>query len=284
MQRDTSGADDRRLGPKRAGEAERRGFVVFADESATSPGYPCYGIGALIVPAERLDAFNEYVRHRLVEHGVVGEAKWSKVGNSHGLINFAVQLWRDILNHPDARFAAIVVDKRRYRNWAVAHEPAFYKTYTLLLRHVARLRAGDFEVVIDHRSDAYPRNDEVVGIVSNHMLRQIQSGSSIVRVTKNNSKMLPGLQVVDLFTGAITHAHAMGLDTKVLPNPSKLLLMERMAAGAGWRDLYCDTMPNSAVNIWHFPEEWRAVPETREVLPTRSAAFVTAGDVRAARR
>jgi hypothetical protein len=128
------------------------------------------------------------------------------------------------------------------------------------------------------------RSDEVIGIVSNHMLRQIQSSSSIVRVTKNDSKLLAGLQVVDLFTGAITHARAMGLDTKILPNPSKLLLMERMAAGAGWRDLYCDTMPNSAVNIWHFPEEWRAVPETREVLPTRSAAFVTAGDVRAARR
>lgn len=63
---------------------------------------------------------------------------------------------------------------------------------------------------------------------------------------------------------------------------SDVLLMERMAVGAGWRDPSCDTMPNSAVNIWHFPEARR--PETREVLSTRSAAFVTAGDVLAARR
>lgn len=116
------------------------------------------------------------------------------------------------------------------------------------------------------------------------MLRQIKSESEIVRVTENDSRMLPGLQVADLFIGAITHAHAMRLDTRILPNPSKLLLMDRMAEGAGWPDLYCDTMPDSAVNIWHFPEEWRAVPETRDVLPKRSASFVTASELRAARR
>jgi hypothetical protein len=283
MNRNTSGADVRRLGPKRAGR-ERRRYVVFADESATGPKYPCYGIGALIVPADRLDRFNDYVRGKLDEHGVVGEAKWSKVGSSHGLINFAVQMWRDILNHPHVRFGAIVVNKRLYRNWGADRELAFYKTYTLLLRHVARLRPGEFEVAIDHRSDSYEKNDEVMGIVSNHMLRQIDSDSEIVRVTKNDSKLLPGLQVVDLLTGAITHAHAMCLDTKVLPNTAKLLLMERMAEGAGWRDLYCDTMPDSALNIWHFPEEWRAVPETREVLPKRSASFVTPSELAVARR
>lgn len=146
MDRDNVGADDRRIGPKRAGDTERERFVVFADESATGPESPCYGIGALIVPADRLESFNQYARAKLAEHGVVGEAKWSRVRNSHGLINFTVQMWRDILNHPHARFAAIVVDKRLYRNWSVAPESAFYKTYTLLLRHVARLRPGEFDV------------------------------------------------------------------------------------------------------------------------------------------
>lgn len=276
----TSIRSTKRAGPQRA----REGFQVFADESATSVEYPCYGIGALVVPASRLERFNAHVVHKLAAHGVVGEARWTKVDTSHGLINFAIEMWRDVLNHPEVRFSAIVVRKDLYRNWQVDPETAFYTTYTFLLRHAARLRPGDFDVAIDGRCDSYDKRDEVMEIVSNHMLRNLEADSSISRVTKNDSKLLPGLQVADLFTGAVTHAHAMRLNPARSPNASKVLLMERMAAVAGWPDLYCDTMPDSAVNIWHFPEDWRAVPETRRVSPRRAATFVTPADLLAARR
>src|SRR6188474_505986 len=68
-------------------------------------------------------------------------------------------------------------------------------TYTFLLRHAASLRPGDFDVAIDDRSDSYDKRDEVMEIVSNRMLRNLQADSSISRVTKNDSKLLPGLQV-----------------------------------------------------------------------------------------
>jgi Protein of unknown function (DUF3800) len=268
-----------RLGPQRA----RERFYVFADESATSPTYPCYGIGALVVPASRLDRFNAHVGKKLAEHGVVGEARWTKVATSHGLMNFAIELWRDVLNHPAVRFGAIVVHKEKYLKWHVDREDAFYTTYTFLLRHVARLRAGDFEVAIDDRSDSYDKRDEVLGIVSNHMLRNLNIDSEIVRVTKDDSKLVLGLQVTDLFTGAITHAHAMGLDLKCTPNAAKQLLMRRMAEAVEWPDLYCDTMPDSVTNIWHFPKEWRAKPETRRVSPKRAVSFISAGELAAAR-
>lgn len=269
-----------RVGPQRA----RERFQVFADESATSSQFPCYGIGALVVPASRLERFNAHVLQRLAEHGVVGEARWTKIDASHGLINFAIEIWRDVVNHPEVRFAAIVVRKDIYRNWHIDQETAFYTTYTFLLRHAARLRPGDFDVAIDDRCDSYDKRDEVMEIVSNRMLRNLQADSSISRVTKNDSKLLPGLQVADLFTGAITHAHAMRLNPARSPNASKILLMERMAAVAGWPDLYCDTMPDSAVNIWHFPQDWRAMPETRRVSPRRAANFVTAGELLATKR
>jgi hypothetical protein len=271
---------DSRIGPHRS----RERFYVFADESATGSKYPCFGIGALVVPASHLDTFNAYVLMKLKEHGVRGEAHWTEIHNSHGVMNFALELWRDVLRHPRVRFGAIIVHKGMYRNWKVDEEKAFYQTYTYLIRHVARLRSGDFDLAIDDRSDSQGTRDEVLGIVSNHMLRQIKSDSEIVRVMKNDLKLLPGLQVVDLFIGAVTHAHAMKLDPKCVPNAAKQLLMERMADVAGWRDLYCDTMPESATNIWHFPEEWRATPETRRVSPKRAVTFVSAADLLAVRR
>jgi hypothetical protein len=45
------------------------------------------------VPASRLEGFNAYVSKKLIEHGVVGEAHWTKIGNSHGVMNFAIELW-----------------------------------------------------------------------------------------------------------------------------------------------------------------------------------------------
>lgn len=260
--------------------ASDRRYHVFADESAISPPHPCYGIGALVVPTERLDAFNDYVTRRMSEHGLVGEAKWKKVDSSHGLINFTLQLWRDVLNHPFVRFAVIVVRKDLYQLWSSGQrERAFYTTYAFLLRHAARLRAGEFSVFIDDRSDSYDKQDEVLGIVSNHMLRNLGAESEIAKVAKSDSKYLPGLQVVDLFTGAITHAHACRLNSSCDINAGKQLLVERMAGLVGWPDLYCDTMPDSSINIWHFPVEWRATPETRTVRPANDISFVTATEL-----
>jgi hypothetical protein len=202
----------------------------------------------------------------------------------HGPINFAIELWRDVVGHPSVRFAAIVVRKDLYRKWSENQEDAFYTTYTFLLRHAAKLRAGEFDVVIDNRSDSYGKRDEVLGIVSNHMLRGLDCGSEIVRVAKDDSKLLPGLQVADIFTGAITHAHAMRLDPRCEPNAGKQMLIQRMAQLAGWEDLYCDTMPDSATNIWHFPREWRGTPETRRLSPRRAVPFVTARELAGARR
>lgn len=166
--------DERRIGPKRAPQ-ER--FHVFADESATDAQYPCYGIGALIVPESRLARFNQHVARKLTEHGIVGEARWKKIDASHGLINFAIEAWRDVVGHPSVRFAMIVVNKSPYRKWSENKEEAFYVTFTFLLRHAAKLRPGDFDVVIDNRSDSYAKQDEVLGIVSNHMLRSLNCDS-----------------------------------------------------------------------------------------------------------
>ncbi len=262
--------------PNVIGGGER--FVVFADESGTTAKYPCYGIGTLIVPESRLARFNAFVETKLREHGVVGEAKFKKVGTSHGLINFALDMWRAVLNHPAARFAVMVVHKGLYRKWHEGEEEAFYVTYTYQLRYVAGLRKGSFDVVIDNRSDSEESRPEVMGIVSNHMLRGLKSDSEIVRVSKEDSKFFPGLQVVDMFTGAVTHSHAARLKAGCDTNDGKRILIERMAAAGGWDDLCYDTLPKSPTNIWHFPTEWRGQPRTRAFVP-RDVQFVTPDDL-----
>src|SRR4029079_7275370 len=62
--------------------------IAFADESGTDDHSRCYAIGVASVLTSDRDDFERRVVALKATHGVVGEAKWTRVRNSHGLINF----------------------------------------------------------------------------------------------------------------------------------------------------------------------------------------------------
>src|SRR5713226_4412244 len=114
--------------------------IAFADESGLDGVSPCYGIGVVSFDHEWLSKFDEYFKSKLVSHGVVGEAKWKKTRDSHGLINFALDALNSIIRSHTASFDVIVVNTSLYRNWNSGlrtREDAFYQTFTLLLQHIA---------------------------------------------------------------------------------------------------------------------------------------------------
>src|SRR6185295_18538497 len=88
-----------------------------------------------------------------------------------------------------------------------------------------------------------------------------------------------GVQVADLLTGAITAAHARKLNGNLPLNPGKRLAIDRLAEILGWDDLCYDTMPSTRINIWHFPREYRAFPQTLPVSWSQHARYVSAADV-----
>ncbi len=256
--------------------------IAFADESGIDGKADCYAIGVISFDADHQDTFETYTESKLKSHGVVGEAKWKKIRNSHGSINFAIDALKSILRSQTASFDAIVVNTRLFRNWhspLISKEGAFYQTYTYLLRHIARRANLPAEIFIDNRSDSYAKRDEVVEKIGNNMLGQLASAGRLTGVQKVNSHDCVGVQVADLLTGAVNAAHARWLNPRIPLHPGKRLAIERLAQMLGWDDLCYDTMPSDKFNIWHFPIEYRAQPRTRTVFPTRHVPYVCSTDI-----
>jgi hypothetical protein len=240
--------------------------MAFADESGTSKISKCYTIGVICVRREKLNEFNKRFQELMKSHQVQGELKWTHVRNSHGTINCILDLLKEIIQTDGITFDAIVVNKQLYRNWqggSLQQETAFYKTYTQLLRHIARRSRDTAEVFIDNRSDNYPKQHEVVETIGNYMLAKLHSSGRLKLVQKVNSSTMPGIQIADVITGAINSSHLRYLDSRTSINKGKTIAINRMAQMLGWDDLCYDTMPHPKFNIWHFPIEYRTKPKTK---------------------
>jgi hypothetical protein len=256
--------------------------IGFADESGTDGKTDCYAIGVVSFDAECLEGFEDYFRSKLISHGVQGEGKWTKVRTSHGLINFALDVLDAILRSKSGSFDVIVVNTALYRNWSsplITKEDAFYRTYTLLLRHIADRAKLPAEIFIDDRSDSYAKRDEMMQNIGNHMLAQLASAGQLTGVHKIKSHECIGVQVADLLTGAINAAHSRMLNPRFPLHSVKKLAIERLAKLLGWDDLCYDTMPSRQFNVWHFPIEYRAFPRTRPVIPTYQIPYVSQVDL-----
>ncbi len=255
-------------------------YTVFADESGTSPDYKCFGIGCLILPSGRVQEFNSRFSTLSHQHGSQGELRWTKIKRNHGAMNLGLDMMQLLLTE-EWRFSVIVVLKSAYRKWRAGNEEeAFYTIYTLLLKDRVKKVVGEYEVFFDDRSDAYEKQDEVVQIISNHMLRRVAAKGAITVMKKGDSKILPGIQVADLLTGAVTAAHNKFLDPRFMLAPAKKLMIERLASQIGWDDLVYDSYPEDAFNIWNFPEkEYRARPRSRRVMAGGKPDYIRLEDL-----
>jgi hypothetical protein len=267
----------------RVSQAER---IAFADESGTHGPTRCYGIGAVSLEADRLEAFNAKFAQLKTKHNLGSELNWEELHNRFSDIN-AILDWVDvILRATTATFDVIVVNTALYKNWScstMTREKAFYRTYTQLLTTVAKRGAAPTKVSIDERSDSYPRNNEVIELVGNRMLAQLAESGTLKNVEMVSSAATPGIQVADVLVGLIVAAHTRLLDLDAPMNPAKHLAIDRVATMFGWDHLFYDTMPLSKLNIWHFPIEWRAQPRTRDIKYSGMVPYVSKVDLRDAR-
>jgi hypothetical protein len=241
-------------------------YTIFADESGTDNDSKCYTIGALVIESERIKRFGDFIDKLKKKYGVIGEAKWNRVSNMFGHVNFGIELFRAVLGS-GLRYASIVVKKSDYRKWADNKEEAFYSTYSYVLRHAVQNRGQDYSVWIDDRSDTYKKQHEKLQVITNHMLRGIRSRANFSTVTKESSTHFPGIQAVDYITGAVNSAHNSLLDGAFQVNPAKQTVIRKFAEMLGWDTLHYDTWPNDEFNIWHFPDDggYRAYPATKKV-------------------
>lgn len=257
-------------------------LIGFADESGTAGNARCYAIGVVSVDAGARRDFEAHFRGLHASHGVQGEAKWTRVRTSHGLTNFALAALDSIMRSRSSSVDIIVVNKRLFRNWnspTIGTEGAFYQTYTYLLKHIAKRAKETTDIMIDDRSDEYPRRTEMIETIGNAMLAKLHDSGRLDSVVKVPSKDHIGIQIADILTGAVCSAHERCLNPSVQLNAGKRVTIARLASMLGWEDLCFDTMPSDRFNIWHFPIEYRAHPETRPVLFSRVVPFVQSHDL-----
>ncbi|NDL65071.1 DUF3800 domain-containing protein [Acerihabitans arboris] len=241
-------------------------YIFYGDESGTTGSDPCYSIGLLGVPADKLVSFNAYVQKLKKNRGIVGELKWSKIKNSAGQTNICVDILCMVLK-TSCCFHSIVVEKSIYKNWYIDREKAFYQTYTYLLKNMAKQFSHGLNVYIDQKTDKYSRQGEVVGIIANNMLTKIGVASNVRAVEMQDSKEHFGLQVIDILTGSVNSGYMKFLNKDLELSKSKELAFVKMSAVLGWDKLHYDTYPNKHFNIWHFPMDNRARPATKQIKP-----------------
>lgn len=239
--------------------------LIFADESGTDPQHKCYTIGALKLNPEQVDVVTAKFDELYMNHGIVGEIKWKKVGSSGGIEQFGLEMLKFLLDN-DIELSFIVVWKSVFRKWKENKENAFYMTYNYLLRHILKVEKGNCLVYIDDRTDSYKKQDEVMEIITNNMLNQLESEANIHTVNKTESKSSKIIQIIDLFTGAINASTNIYLDKNYKNHDGKKQFIKKIAEIFGWDALHYDTYPNNLINIWHFPIEFRKIPESKDIV------------------
>lgn len=249
-------------------------IFAFADESGTSKGCPCYTIGILAVPRSFFCEFNASIEEIYGRSGIQGEIKWEKIRKSSGQVNLCIEILKFILNGP-CTYHAIAVSKASYRKWHENEESAFFTTYDYLIRESSKGKNAKVTVFADQKSTSYSKQDEVMQIITNHMLAKLPTSSKIQHVAMEDSKYHWGLQAVDIVTGAVNSGYHLYFDPKAQMQSAKRIAISKMAEVLGWDRLAYDTMPDDHFNIWHFPLETRAVPATRAVVPNFAVGLVS---------
>lgn len=242
--------------------------LAYADASGVLVGTKCYGIGVFSIQASRHPEFEKWFERLKKKHKISGELDWDSIANNSNDVDFVIELADKILCSRGGYFDIIVVNTNMYRKWMRSDsdkEGAFYVTYTHLLESVAKRGSMISEVFIADRTDAYPKQNEVMEIVANNMLARGDVHGRVGQVRKVSSTLTPGVQVADLLTGLVVAGHMRHLGCSAELNEGKCRAIEQVARLLGWKDLCFDTFPNAKFNIWHFPKEYRNNPRTMDV-------------------
>jgi hypothetical protein len=248
--------------------------LAFADESGISKGSPCYTIGILNIPVSFFDEFNATIESIYKQSGLQGEIKWEKIRKSSGQVNLCINILKFILSSP-CTFHAIAVEKAPYQKWHKNEEEAFFTTYDFLLRQSSSGLNAKVKVHLDQKSTSYPKQDEVMQIITNRMLAKLKTSSTIEHVSMENSKFHWGLQATDILTGAVNTGYLLFFDPTAQMQEAKKIAVSKMAEVLGWDVLAYDTMPNNDFNIWHFPPETRAIPGTKGIYPNFTVPLIS---------
>lgn len=230
-------------------------WLIVCDESGVD-GSPYYGFGTLWMKYQRRGEFQGLVTEVRKRHGFNHEFKWSRVSR-HDLAAYKdlVDAFFDTnwLCFQGLVVRRALVDKSFHDG---DYDLARRKHFTMLLvdKMKRALRAHPerehtFRIWVDPIASSYAKADEVVGIISNNVLKQVFGKVRAVDgVSTQDSKEQAAIQMVDVLIGAIVSAWR-----NEITSPAKLALRAHIAKRLGWEHLKGDTFKEEKkCNIWYF--------------------------------
>jgi hypothetical protein len=252
-----------------------RRWLISCDETGLH-GARYYGFGALWMSWQRRGNFLEWIAEIRREHPEHrrSEFKWNHV-NKQTLATYrdlvALFFRRVPLCFHCLLVEKAVIDKARHEgDYDLARRKFFTRLLTCKIANALRARPDrdqTFRVWVDPIASRYPKADEVVEIVANHVLRRDalagRSRPVVDGVIEHDSKDTPSIQLCDVLLGAVA---ATWQKEPVVG--AKLELQRFIAEHLGWQDFCSDNRPNDRkFNILMFYDptrQARRVP-TREV-------------------
>lgn len=181
---------------------------VYIDESGHTDDPNCGDmvLGALWVSVSQLSLLTDAVRTIKKKHTITPrrEIKWTKVSTAK--LDYYKDLVDAVFDTEQANYRAVVIDKSKvdYEARGITQDEFYYKMQYLLVRTIAEKRHGDIRLFLDYK-------DTWSGVETTKLAKYLNNTGSLhnksLRAQPLRSHEVVGLQLADLFTGAVMYAN-----------------------------------------------------------------------------
>lgn len=181
---------------------------IYIDESGHTDDPECGNmvLGALWVNVSQLSLLTDAVRTIKKKHAIAPrrEIKWTKVSASK--LDYYKDLIDAVFDIEQVNYRAVVIDKSKvdYEVRGITQDDFYYKMQYLLVRTIAQQRYGDIRLFLDYK-------DTWSGVETTKLAKYLKNTGSLhnksLRAQPLRSHEVVGLQLADLFTGAVMYAN-----------------------------------------------------------------------------
>ena len=196
-------------------------------------------------------------------HGMTRECKWT-YARSMKYLDFYKELIDYFFYRQWVVFHCLVVRKNSValadyhdNNWDLARRKHFTELLTNKMKRAIQKfpdREHEFRVYVDEIASKYKKADEVVEVISNHVLNKtFRTKSPVKAVITRDSANTPAIQLCDLLLGAVMESWQQRNT-----NRTRKAVRSCIADYLGWPRLDSDTYRHERkFNIWYFTDTTR---------------------------
>ena len=181
---------------------------VYIDESGHTddPNNNTMVLGTLWLSVPQLSLFTDAIRTVKKKHDIAShrEIKWTKV--SPAKLDYYKELIDVFFAVEQVNYRAVVIDKSivDYETYNKTRDDFYYSMIYILVRTIAEKRYGDMRLFLDYK-DAWSgiRTTKLAGYLRN--TGRLHNASLLAQPLRSHEVI--GLQMADLFTGAVMYAN-----------------------------------------------------------------------------